>query len=213
MKKGPIIAQILGFLVMLSLPGLAQSQPPDNVTSRPSVIVRLYDYAHVRPVTLAKAQDVAAEIFRKAGVEVVWVNCAIEEEQSTACSEVQPGWNLVLRIMRRTKGARGAFRSNTTGYAVRSESGGKFATVFYDQVIRASEERSLPEACVLGHAAAHELGHLLLPTGDHTPRGLMRARLGRQEWERAGMGRLTFSPGQSEQLQAGVMARSRQRNP
>jgi hypothetical protein len=206
MQKKLTRAQALIFLLLLSVPGLAQEQPAESDISSP-VVVRVYDYAQVPSVTLAKAQEVAAEVFRKAGVEIVWVNCAVDENSSTSCSEVEAGSSLLLRITRRTKEARAAFQGTTTGYAVRSEKGGRFATVFYDQVIRVSEEWSVAEACALGHAVAHELGHLLLPTGDHTRRGLMRARLQRHEWELAGMGRLLFSSEQAEHLQAGALAR------
>ena len=62
---------------------------------------------------------------------------------------------------------------------------------------------------VLGHTAAHEIGHMLLPRG-HSSRGIMRARLRKADWERAAKGTLLFTRRQSEQLSAGLRARLHQ---
>ncbi len=59
---------------------------------------------------------------------------------------------------------------------------------------------------VLGHTAAHEIGHMLLPPG-HSSRGIMRARLRKADWERAAKGTLLFTRQQSEQLSTGLQAR------
>ncbi len=62
---------------------------------------------------------------------------------------------------------------------------------------------------VLGHTAAHEIGHMLLPRG-HSSQGIMRARLRKGDWERAAKGTLLFTRRQSEQLSAGLRARLNQ---
>ncbi len=45
---------------------------------------------------------------------------------------------------------------------------------------------------ILGHAAAHEIGHLLLGSNSHSPQGLMRARWSRQDLQNAGIGQSSF---------------------
>ena len=59
---------------------------------------------------------------------------------------------------------------------------------------------------ILGHTAAHEIGHMLLPRG-HSSQGIMRARLRKTDWERAAKGTLLFTRQQSEQLSTGLRAR------
>jgi hypothetical protein len=47
---------------------------------------------------------------------------------------------------------------------------------------------------ILGHAIAHELGHLLMPGQPHSNEGLMRAEWGYRQAEDAIGGRLLFQP-------------------
>jgi hypothetical protein len=61
---------------------------------------------------------------------------------------------------------------------------------------------------VLGHLVAHELGHLLLPEGAHSKRGIMRCPLNREDWQAAGKGILLFTTEQGERLRAEVFART-----
>ena len=52
---------------------------------------------------------------------------------------------------------------------------------------------------VLGHALAHELGHLLIP-GDAHGNGIMRPNWGYGEWQQALEGTLLFTPDQARVL-------------
>ena len=57
---------------------------------------------------------------------------------------------------------------------------------------------------------AHEVGHQLLPTGDHYPTGLMRANFRWKDLRRAEWGKLVFTREQAHDLRAGVLARMEQ---
>ena len=46
----------------------------------------------------------------------------------------------------------------------------------------------------MGTVIAHEVGHVVLRLKGHSPKGLMRALLGVDDWERAATGLLWFSP-------------------
>ena len=46
----------------------------------------------------------------------------------------------------------------------------------------------------MGTVIAHEVGHVLLRQKGHSPKGLMRSLLDVDDWERAAMGLLWFSP-------------------
>ena len=54
---------------------------------------------------------------------------------------------------------------------------------------------------VLGHAIAHEIGHILLGSNSHGPRGLMKAKWGSEDIKRAGKGDLLFTPEQAQVIQ------------
>ena len=53
---------------------------------------------------------------------------------------------------------------------------GRLATVYPDRVARLAEWAGVNSSVLLGRVIAHEVGHLLLGTTDHSPNGLMRAR-------------------------------------
>ncbi len=88
--------------------------------------------------------------------------------------------------------------------------GGTYAAIFYDGLEEVAKALRLPRKLILGHTAAHEIGHLLLASTGHSRRGLMRAVFRPKDWDRAGMGDLLFTPGQGQRVRAGVMERLRQ---
>jgi hypothetical protein len=61
--------------------------------------------------------------------------------------------------------------------------------VFYDRVQQISRQ-TVNEGMVLGHAIAHELGHLLLGVDAHSPEGLMRAHWTSRDLALAAQGKL-----------------------
>lgn len=75
---------------------------------------------------------------------------------------------------------------------------GKVANVFYHRVEELSGSKICSTGEVLGHAAAHELGHLLLGNLDHSSTGLMKARLGHKELQSTARGDLVFTESQAE---------------
>jgi hypothetical protein len=87
---------------------------------------------------------------------------------------------------------------------------GDMAYVFYYRVEELARGRSLSAADSLGHAMAHEIGHLLLGTNSHSPTGLMRARWDRSDLLRAATGWLIFTDDESERLRAEVRSRQQE---
>ena len=85
--------------------------------------------------------------------------------------------------------------------ALDRESGQGIVYVFFDQVERVAAEGRVPLPLVLGLTIAHEVGHVLLPSG-HRPSGIMKARLGRADWREASRGWLRFDLEASERMRA-----------
>ena len=107
---------------------------------------------------------------------MVWVHCPVAPELLALvrpCRDAPGPLTLVLHIL-----PPGATRRQTdpgsAGFAVPPEDGGfgAFAGVFHDRVRELAT--SINEAEVLGHVVAHELGHLLLGTGQHSAGGIMK---------------------------------------
>ena len=74
---------------------------------------------------------------------------------------------------------------------------GRVTNVFYHRVEELAKSKTCSKGEILGHAAAHELGHLLLGNLDHTSTGLMKARLGHKDLQTAAKGDLLFTEGEA----------------
>ena len=135
----------LSFLLTASPPGLAETASTGEARPSLKITVRIYDYAQVRPRTLAGAKREAGKILRKAGVEVVWLDCyGATVEKNPACRQSLGPTDLVVRIIRPNRAARAALQHNTCGLSVlpKNGGGGTYAT------ISTTAWRKLPRPCV-----------------------------------------------------------------
>jgi hypothetical protein len=84
---------------------------------------------------------------------------------------------------------------------------GDTAYIFYHRVEElAATEQALP-AQILGHALAHEIGHLLLDSNRHSDVGVMQAEWRSEQMELLSSGRFLFTGSQSRQMRAAVLMR------
>ena len=198
-------------MILASQAGLAQHVPADS----PSIRVRLYDYARLEPIDLARAEDEATQILRRAGIETAWVDCPLASsggQLQPVCQEDLAPTDISLRILPRSMSVHSPFRGNTLGFAGLSGEGdrGSMASIFYFGIQDLARMGDTPEHKILGHAIAHEIGHLLLRTIGHTSSGIMRVTWGRKDLKRLNMEGLFFTEGQAEVMRAEVRARRTQ---
>jgi hypothetical protein len=140
--------------------------------------------------TLVGAQVDVARIFRDAGVRVVWRRSSRQTERSHAVE-------LALAILPR---ALPTDRPGELGFAGGSDGRGA-AYVFYDRVRDVASGFGVSVQAVLTLALAHELGHLLLPRGSHSPSGIMQGGWDRDALRGLGRG-LSFTAAQAELIRA-----------
>jgi hypothetical protein len=196
------ISAALTFLPTLALPGPAET--PTAQGSRPTLKITMlvYNMANVPAVILDRAEQQASGIYRQNGIELEWKQCP--------CDLALGPTDVMLRIIPRLFASNSAgFRSDHLGFAASSQQRGVLATIFYNRVEDLT--RGGDPSCILGHAIAHELGHLLLGQDAHSTTGLMQAHWTRDDLKLAARGCLQFTSEQAERLRAGVAARSRQR--
>jgi hypothetical protein len=197
---------VLMFLVVAS-PGFTQTAP-SAVVARPWVTISVYDYAHISAELLTAAERDAQKIFRRAGVETVWVTCLPipEKIESQNCYVVNAS-HLMLKILPHAIGAQVRERSDVLGTAIVDEKGvGYYGYAFYDRVQRVAEEHRLGHA-LLGDVLAHEIGHLLLGSNSHTVSGIMCAHWNGEELRRISEGTMFFAPNQSRLMRDRVGSR------
>lgn len=176
----------------------------------PAICVRVINAARVDENTLSIALDRARLIFRDAGVRAAWVRCparSIPAVNPAECSMIHVS-TLILRIT--SQPATGSVSRNALGFAVTSQGGSVYATVFRDRVLALAQSGRYSEAVLLGHAKAHELGHLLLNSSTHARYGLMAAHWRDIELDRAAVGLLQFSPAEAVCIRTEALRRSHQ---
>jgi hypothetical protein len=181
---------------------------------RQQVVIRVYDLSGVSARDLQQAAEEAGRILATAGVDPVWQFGAADaaEAHQIDWSANSPGSAnrhsavrdyLVLTVTRNfpERSLPGAL-----GFSLPNSNYGVQATVFYDRIERAMAG-NLPVATMLGHAMAHELGHVLLGNTEHSATGIMKARWGGADYRRAGMGLMTFSSLEREAIQKRAVLR------
>jgi len=170
-------------------------------TTGPGAFVQLrvsvFNSSPISPATIGRAESEAGRVLRDAGVEVIWLDC-FQDAQPKAppdlCSGASFPSHLHLRILQASRDLKAA----TVGVSFSAKDGtGCYADLFYQPIQRLEEVSHASPSVILGHAMAHELGHLLLGTNSHSPSGLMRAQWTREDLINAAKGNLRFSREQS----------------
>jgi len=179
----------LVFVLFGSLPVLAAGGQGALIQLRVSV----FNSSPISSSTIERAESEAGRVLREVGIEVFWLNCPQEMSQEDSlgrCSEVSFPSHLHLSILRASRG----LKDTTVGISFTAEDGrGCYADLFYEPIQQLQDETHASPSVILGHAMAHELGHLLLGTNSHSPSGLMRAHWTRDDLANASKGNLRFS--------------------
>jgi len=176
------------------------------------ITLRIYNYAQIPRTELTRAEQVAAAIFHKAGIETAWIDCPLstaEFDRFPDCQQAMTPSQFALRLLARPLTGRSAGHREDMGSALACHEGqaGCSAYLFHQFATDWAKRSDASASQILGHAMAHEVGHLLLGPNTHSRTGIMRG-----DWsmhDLAAMARtfLYFTPAQSERLQREVSSR------
>lgn len=191
--------------------GMTIANPMATAKPRPERVeqtIFVHDVAGIAPSTLEEALEEVARIYSTANVNMRWLYCRAETGGAMVdCPALQPN-AVVLRII---PGPLKIVSKWALGFSLVDENGGTQAAVSLLHVKMCVARQKLIQVSlsrVLGHAMAHEVGHLLLGTNSHSSAGLMQA-----DWDDAAMNRiangaLNFTAAESERIRASVMRRT-----
>jgi hypothetical protein len=178
-----------------------------------SLTIRLYNLTNTPPAMLDRASAVAGQLLAGAGVTSIWkTGCPdalkahlTDQSGVTPCSRPVPDTREYL-VVALVRGMPAEVYPAATGYALPFARQGAHATVFYDRVEKLyfSSPRMPTIAKLLGATMAHEIGHVLLGTSEHSAHGIMKARWGLAEFQLLACNRLQFTP-----EDGGAIARTR----
>jgi hypothetical protein len=172
-----------------------------------SFCIQVYDPARVSPGTLASAFHVAGGVLLAAGVPTEWHSSltGVENSEGRSC--------LILSV---TRGVSRNASSEALGFVSPNTHGAPDVTILYDRVARlemlpVSVGASMPQ--ILGYAMAHEIGHVLLGSTEHSSEGIMRSHWNEAELERLAKGWLGFTSQQSAVMRKNAFRRATLQQP
>jgi hypothetical protein len=177
------------------------------------LVVSVNNQAAFEDTVVAKAEEIAAGIFRDLGVLVEWKDATDPGAPRTG-SDGRFRSDLLVNLARVDGAAMG---TKATGLAALPENGraGYLIYVFrprveqvvHEHLIRLGARPNL-RAVVLGYVVAHEIGHQLLSSPRHSGAGIMKASWDREDIQLAYQGQLRFSPKQADGIREAVGARN-----
>ncbi len=175
--------------------------------------VTIIDYAGVPERTLAGASQVFTELYRKAGGQVAWTLQTRDWRPDEPTNLGDVSGHIVVRICSKEMAKKLVRKDSVLGYVQPSREGElrRVATVFYHRMEELNAATHDTTAVVLGAALAHEVGHLLLGKGAHSPMGIMRCPWDSEELRAIRRGQLTFDQRQAESIVRAIGTRTSDR--
>ena len=159
-----------------------------NRSQSATICVRVFNRPGLAAVLVAEGEKRAGDALSRAGIDVVWVNCAKDIQE---CGRRPGSTNLVLTILKH--GDKMA-TEDVLGLAVQDETGfGTYFYVFEDKLDAIAGTTHIHPSLLLGDAIAHEIGHLLKGSHSHSATGIMSGRWHRRELEAAARNALDFT--------------------
>ena len=167
---------------------------------KPVLTVLVRDLVGIDPAIRNIARTQAIRILNHAGIELRWIDANSSEDPNLTSTSY-------LTVVIAAQPPAGWTTQDTMGLAPTRTGPYRRAYVF-STMITAFLHSFTPESqsnygIVLGHAIAHELGHLLI-SGDAHGVGIMRPDWAYREWEQALEGTLLFVPNLWQALRDGL---------
>jgi hypothetical protein len=197
-------------LVILFLAAQVSFAQLPNEHGRPHFMLAVCDQVGLNSGILALARQQTVIIFRRAEVDVTWID--LDPDARCAITPNQPASFVVVIL---PQAPPNAATPDAMGFAPSRTGAFPRAYVFYNWVgtmvaiLEDYNATTTGQGIVLGHAIAHELGHLLLPERTHSLTGIMSTAWHRRHWEDAVAGRLLFHKAEAKAMGNNLLARRR----
>jgi hypothetical protein len=191
------------------------AQNPVAAEGNPTLHVHFYNLANVPEGTLNRSLQETSRILAAAGVRVVWEPLDADSPEGhtvdmtgarfAASGRLDDRGFLVVRTVR---GFPAISNPGMLGFALPSTRSGVHATVFYDRIETVAISGLVRIDRVLGNAMAHEIGHVLLGSNQHSQIGIMKAVWSRADYQHMAFGLLEFQPDEAAVLRREVSRRA-----
>ena len=169
------------------------------------ITVYVYNVAQVPHGMLRSAEHSASKIFEVAGLGTTWREPSSKREDLEAGLRGDP-WiqtNIALKIYTQPMIKELPLDEGALGFVLRFETNS--AVILYDRVQNLASFKRTDITSILGIAIAHEIGHLLLRSSEHSSQGIMRRNWPSTDLQSAAQARLRFTAEQSQRMRDEVL--------
>jgi len=182
----------------------------DAETSRATITLRVYDYAQVKPATLAAAEREASRILAQAGVTTQWQDCPTSHDAKSefkSCSAIGPDDYIVSILPNSMADKLG--KGDTFGAADGGAS--HRAAIFYDRISQRAGGDTTAMDVLAGRVMAREIGSLLLGANASSRTGIMKARWTSDDLNVLAGNEMYFTAQQARQMDTRLVQEARAR--
>jgi len=194
---------VVGAILLVTFPEATFAVESDPF---PTITIRVYNYSQASPALLTRAEREAGLILGNAGLYVVWLECLAGPSSTPPkrpCEKGLEATDLRLRVL--SAANENWFQPTIFGFTIYPA----FASVYYEHALRLAKseyaESQIPT--ILAGVIAHELGHLLLGTNDHSRMGIMQPRWYPDQVLQLMKGNLLFTSEQSKLMRENARRR------
>ena len=194
----------LYFMHAFSVPAILAMPSAHRTPRKPEITVRIFNYAGISADEMARAERELMRIFSTTGIQPHWLNCPLYPaavQNAIICPGSWLWTDLLLRVIPLATADRS---NNSLGFSLPSSEGGIVAVIFYDRVEELTKAGVSGVGEILGHAVAHEVGHLLLGSIVHSSSGIMSSPWSREDLK---FSRLLFTRHQARAMRGEVIRR------
>lgn len=142
-----------------------------------TIQVRVYNYSDVPAASLEQMMQYGRLLLSRAGIDSKWIHCPLDG-QNLECGPSSDRTVLFLRIVASSPDSGPAANLRGLGLAYLEEDGGRYATLYHSAASRLAAKQIASLGQILGFAAAHETGHLLLGPRVRNVCGVMSDEIG-----------------------------------
>ena len=170
--------------------------------SAQTLCIRVYNHAQVPAAELKVALLETTRVFKPTGLRITWqldVESPEDRGIDMSSASARKTDNRRYVVLSLLTGSPETVCPGALGFALPFAHTGAHGSIFYDRIQAMARRESVAQYIVLGSAMAHELGHVLLRSTEHSQAGLMQTRWNKTTWRLASEGLLGFLP---EQLRA-----------
>ncbi len=183
----------------------------DAEASRATITLRVYDYARVKPATLAAAEREASRILAQAGVTTQWQECPTSHDAKKdfrGCAAPQLDDYIVSTLPNSMADELGK-SDDIFGAADSGDS--HRAAIFYERISERAGGDTTAVDVLAGRMMAREIGSLLLGTNASSRTGIMKARWTSHDLSVLAGNAMYFTAEEARQMDARLVQEARTR--